>query len=533
MKMKTFFKTTASSLGLLVFFLLPALGENSTPPPQPDMEMFLENGILFLTESNTYIQQLTKTDSWKDMPLSEQYIDLLTLGNQVESQLKIPMAADFIRELFGAPMEITLWDAFNKDKPTSFLIAIDIKPGFQTLLKLGESYAQSMKHSTSIKLQNTEILETKWNNTKFYHVVRNNQLLMSNNLEIFTYFLNSTTPQSRIKGFRDQEFFNKYCKKAKGNIKCRINLLSWLSHFEQLLQKQELLLGLNITANDTITYETFVITTEPAFEPGPASTLATCSEWIPHTAVFAYSSVFPASHYLLLLEQLPITPEQKNQSPFNIENDVTPLFNHRFFFYTSGLGTNSSEPVIKGVIGFSLNKLNPAKKEKLAAFLRWIMAPEDIKMTSQTMKSPDGVLNIYHFPGNNAPAFCISDNWLLVSSSKDQLDASINTFQKKSPSMMDTLLAQGLAQPQKQKGYSHIYLQPQGLFHNLGEHFTFSAESATNFNALDIKNKILPILHLLENMSPLVIITSPTNQYRTLDGKITYGHHPGGKGKLQ
>jgi len=116
-----------------LLFLLPFLshaGETSEPPP-PDIEIFTDGGIYQWVETNPYMKKFTATQFREDLQLSGQFIRLLSAGNKLEQQLGFQPDPDTIKELMNSPVEISLWDAFETDKTTTFLFIMDIKPQFQ------------------------------------------------------------------------------------------------------------------------------------------------------------------------------------------------------------------------------------------------------------------------------------------------------------------------------------------------------------------------------------------------------------------
>lgn len=531
MKTKTFYKT---AVWLCYVFLLMAgsatvSGETGTPEsfPEPDVEIYLENGVWDWFESDLYIKELSKTEAWKDLPLSDPYINLMTLGTRLEKDLKIPMGETFVKELLKSPMEILLWDVFEHEKKTAFFVALDIKPGYEHLLKLGQAYTKSFKNSTSVNINNLQILQTNTSGETIFHVVKDNQLLLANHPQIFQYLPVTAEKGKKVTKFRSSTFFAEHMKKEKGNLKIRVNLLAWLKNLNSVLDKKFLHLGINITTGKFLTYESITLKAEPGFEPGQKGSMTPCLQWIPKTPAFSVSGAFRARHFLELFWNLPMVQAQKEQLGFDLETGLAPMFGDRFFVYVDSLQTTETPHIINGAMGFSLNGLDKNQQEKVAAFVRWVMEPENLPMKKETAGKKEKEVTVYRFEAAERPAFCVSKDFLIVGSGYLQLMKSVDVYHKKIPSLSDSKAYGSVAKEMNKEGFFHLYFRPSVFYGNLGEHMMFSAKSANDFNSLDVEKKILPMLNVLKKMSPAAMVLDGVrdgSDKHTLKGKIGFGN---------
>ena len=526
MSTKRFLKIKGFCLSILLFLLiLPtfstiAAAEDATPSmPLPDIELFLEKGIYQWAEHNALLEKLTKTEAWEDLKLSGQFIGLLTLGNQLENQLGVQFTASLVQELMKTPAEISLWDVFDKDKETTFVVTLDLQPQFLNLVKLAELYSKSLKKSTVFKKNNLDLLETQWMKDRFYHLLRQNQLVVSNNPDALLYVVgDAAKPGSGpIRSFRDSAFFKTYHQPQQGNFKTRINLAAWLKNYKGLLDKDDLQLALNMDVGDTIHYYNFYLTAAPVFKANGTFNLENCTPLIPKEPLLAGAGFYPARYYWRLIKQLPSFEEFQDEFQVDFDLELLPMFKENFFFYLENLETKDSDNLINGVLGFSLKKTTLVQRQKLGDFVRWVMTPRGGAMKPSNV-SPG--IDIYRSEDASMPAFCVLDQWLLVGSGVERLKECLTVFSKRAPSLADAKEYQALKPSFAKNGYLQLYFTPAHFFQSLGEHFLFLAKTASDFNAADVKHKILPVTDILSTMSTLGVFLELKGE--SLEGRIRF-----------
>lgn len=483
---------------LTIFSYASGTEETTVQPTKPDVEIFLEKGIYQWTQNNPYIKKLASTKSWEDLKLSGQFIGLLTLGNQLEKQLGVQFSSALIRELLKAPIEISLWDVFEKDKDTNFVIALDLQPQLLSLVKLAELYSQSIKKSTAIKKNNYNILKTRWLKQHFFHLVHQNQLVVSNDLDYLLNIMGKVSKEGIISSFRSSIFYRNYHQPNSGTFKCRINLVTWLKNLQDILDKDDMQLAVNMDLDETVNYYPFYLTADPGFQAERMCKLADCSHLIPKEPLLALSGLYPSRYYLGMFRYLPSVKALQGDQALDIKKDLVPLFNERFFFYIKNLETSDTDNFLNGVMGFSLNKCTAEQKQKIIDFVQLVMTQSGKEMKKEKLKAG---IEIYRYPDADEPAFCVLKRWLLVGTGVEQLKQSIAVYSKKISSISDGKEYRGLKKAFSRKGYCHIYFSPSLFFQSLGQHMLFLAKSASDFNAADVKHKILPVVDILSEMS--------------------------------
>lgn len=516
MKIRSFKLITGMCLGATVlFFLLPLLShadETITPPP-PDIEIFTDGGIYQWVETNPYMKKLTASQFWEDLQLSGQFIHLLSVRDKLEQQLGFQPDPGTFKELLNSPMEISLWNAFKTDKATTFVFIMDIQPQFQALIKLAEFYVKTQKKSKSVG----NILETRWMEQTLYHLVRDNQLLVSNSLPPLSRILEKTPQGKPVKRFRNSQFYKDFLLPYGGNFKCRVNLTAWFKNLEGLLDKDRMELALNVELGETVTYHSFFLSADPGFHAGELCSLDDCKALIPKEPVLAAAGLYSSSYYLGLLKRLPNFKDMRDYPGLNIEKNVIPFFNERFFFYITGFQKNDSQNLLDGVMGFSLNKCTPKEKKAITTLAKMVVTPPGEEM--EVEKQRDNV-HIYRFTEPNDPAFCLLDQWLLVATGVEPLKESIAVYSKKKPCIADGTAYRAIEQEISKKRFGHLLFSPSRFFGDLGLHMNFHSKSAKEFNAVDVTYKILPVFKILSEIPTFALFLD--EQKGTLKGNVQF-----------
>ncbi len=516
MKIRSFKPINGMCLGMMaLLFLLPILSytDDTIEPATPDIEIFTGGGIYQWTQTNPYMKKLSTTQFREDLQLSGPFIQLLSAANKMEQQLGIQWDPKIMEELLNSPMEISLWNAFERDKTTTFVFVMDIKPQFQALVKLAEFYVKTQKKSKTVG----NVLETQWMEQTLYHLVRNNQLLIANSLPPLSRILEKTPRDKPVKPFRNSPFFKTFCQPYNGNFKCRVNLAAWLTNLEGLMDKDRMDLAANIDLGETVVYHSFFLSADPGFQSSEHCSLADCKEVIPKETVLAAAGLYASPYYLGLIKRLPGFKDLQKEYKINVEKDVFPFFNERFFFYVTGFQKNDSENILDGVIGFSLNKYNPKEKKAIISFVKLVITPGGEEM--ETEKYTDNI-DIYRYSQPNEPVFCLLDHWLLVGTGIEPLEESLAVYTKKKPSMADGTAYRAMEPELSKKGFGHVLFSPPRFFDSLGAHLLFLAKSVKEFNSVDVTYKILPAFKILSEIPPFALRLDA--QEETLKGKIEF-----------
>lgn len=516
MEIRSFKPITGVCLGVVAFlFLLPLLShaEKTMEPSPPDIEIFTGGGVFQWLDKNPRMKELADTQFREDLLLSGQFIQLLTAGDKLQQQLGFQPDADTVKELLNSPVEISLWNVFDTEKTTSFLLVMDIQPQFRALLKLAELYAKTTKRSKPVG----DMLETQWMEQTLYHLVRDNQLLVSNSREPLSHALENTPEGKPVKPFRNSQFYNDFLQPHKGNFKCRVNLAAWLKNLEGVLDKDRMELAINMDLGETVTYHSFFLSADPGFHGDEQCSLDDCKELIPKEPVTTAAGLYSAPYYLGLLKRLPNFKTLQNEHDLNVEKDVIPFFKKRFFFYFTGFQNNGSENLLDGVMGFSLDKYTPKQKEAITTFVKLVMTQPGEEMEAEKQRDD---IYIYRYTGPNEPAFCLLDGWLLVGTGVEPLKESIAIYTKKKPSIADSPDYRAVEQELSKKRFGHMLFSPSRFFNSLGDHMNFLAKSSKEFNAVDVTYKILPVFKILSEIPTFALFLD--EKEKNLEGKVQF-----------
>ncbi len=523
--------TQWSSFKLFLFFAfvvflvqIPLLGSeekdeaDSVAVKAPDIEVFLSEGISQWSENNPFMKKISTTAFWHSLELSEQFIGILTAGNEVEREVGQPIGKPLIDELLGSPVELSVWDAFEKDTDTPFVAVMDLKPSFSALVKLASAYAESIKKSSPMVEKGFKILQTDWLSKTLFHTVQGNQLVLSNNKNCLAYILGKVPKGGSIKTFRDSAFFKNFHENQKGNFKCRIDLSVWLKNLKGLLDKENMQLALNGDLKAGVEFYSIFITAKEGFKAKDLCSLDDCKQFIPKEPMAAAAGLISTGYYLEMLDQLLYFNESKGTGHHaDVQKDLVPVLTERFFVYLTGLRDTGHPNIINGVIGFSLAPYTPAQREKLLSFVQWLMKTGDEPKKKETLEKG---LDIYRSTEDDWPAFCIVDRWLLIGSGVEPLKESLAVYKKKKANISDGSIYQKLETGFIKKGFFHVFVDPVQCFKALASHIDFLAESATDYNAADVEKKITPATDVFAGIPAFGIFMDLENA--NLKGQVTF-----------
>jgi hypothetical protein len=107
-----------------------------------------------------------------------------------------------------------------------------------------------------------------------------------------------------------------------------------------------------------------------------------------------------------------------------------------------------------------------------------------------------------------------------VSTGVDRLKECLAVFSKRAASLADAKEYRVLKKDFSRKSYLQLYFTPAHFFRSLGEHFLFLAKTASDFNAADVKHKILPVTDILAKMSTLGVFLELKGE--SLEGKVEF-----------
>lgn len=485
----------------------------------PDVEIFLEKGISSWMENNPYMKQIMGTSFWNDFQLSHQFIGLLTLSTELETQMGFSLDKNYIRDLLSCPMEILMWNLFEKEADTQYVVVIDVDPKLQTLIKLGEFYARSTKKSKEIQKDNISFLETEWLDNTLYHVMTKKQLIISNNKDNFIKIMGKQSKESIVTPFRGSEFFKNYHKSEGGNFKCRIDMASQFSKLLNLLNKEKLELAINMDLGEKVEYYGLYMIANPGFKASESGTLEDVGDIIPREPVMAFSGLYTPGYYLGLLEDLDYFKEIKKKISLDLNKDLIPFFGERFFFYIQNFQDAENPKIVNGVLGFSLKKMNSSQQNKIISFLQLLMNNPAHPMSSE--KDPGNKKQtIYYTTEPGAPAFCLTDKWLLVGTSYQSLIEALGVGAKKAACLTDGKEYKVLSGVFEKKGFGHLFIDFPRVFASLEKHILFKGEDNANFNVSDVQEKLLPLVKILSGIPPSGIYWELKNGL--LRGKMTF-----------
>ncbi len=489
----------------------------TTTPPSPDMEIFASKGLLQWTEQNPYIKKLSETPFWKDLHMSGQLLDILSLSKKLETEVGVQWSQKLIRELITAPAEISMWDLFDKQKDTGFLITIHLQPHFQTLIKMAELYAQSTQKTTAVKKGKFNILKTKWLSKTLFHLVRDKQLILSNRLDLLALTLENYTGKKAVRLFRDSPFYQEFHKPYKSNFKCRVNLGALFKNLMDLLDKENINLALNLNLEKEVNFEPLFMTAQPGFEAEKPDSLTECAAFIPQTPFLAVSGVYPASYLLGILKRLPALKTFEQTEKADLEKDVISLFKENFFFYVNNLQTNDQHNILEGVMGFAMASFNNRERKKITHFLEMMINSGEKGMVDEKVNDK---IRVFSQEDKGRPAFCLLENRLLVGTNRDVLIQCLEVYGKKKPSLSDGKTFGQLGADLAKGGYCQVLFNPAGFCRSVGEHLLYVAGSSRTFNAADIKHRIIPALDILGKIPTFALFLDL--QKETLKGNIKF-----------
>ncbi len=503
-------------LAAFVFMMLtiPSRAEDPTSIQPPEIELFAATGFYQWLETNPYLEKLSTTAFWEDLKLSDQFLGLASLRHRLENQLGLAVSKSLIKEFMSAPMELSLWNAFNEQTDTVFVMSLEINPTLQGLVKLMEIYAKNTNKLNPIKTNNLEIHQTQWGKKPLFHLLLKNQLLLSNNQDYLITMCGKGNPGKR---FRDSTFFKKYLHSHPGNVKCRLDLMALLKNFKAPLEKNTMFLGIAMDLGQTVRFHALTITPDPPLLTKQTVTLADCKNVIPVSPIWTYVGVYPAHYYIKMIEGLPGFAAKNETTRLNVAKDVMPFFNNRFFVYFSQFQDQEHPNVFDGLMGFSLNPFNKTQRDKLIAFTRMVITKKDMGMRLEAEK---GELPVYRYDEENRPAFCITENWLLIGTTYYELKESLAVLTKKKSAISDSPAYRAMEPMFSKKSYCQILINPAQFFQTFGRHLAFVAQAADNFNALDIKNKILPAFDILGQIPAFGLFLEKKD--KNLHGNITF-----------
>jgi hypothetical protein len=508
------------SLGMTVFilllFLLPLISyaDETAEDSRPDIEVFAADGIYRWAQSNPYLKKIKTTHFWEDLTLSGHFIELISLDNNLEIQLGTRINAAIVEEMLKSPVEITVYDLFEKDASPTFILVMDIRPQFKALIKLAEYYAIAVKQSSLIK----GVVKTQWMEENIYHCVRGNQLIVSNSHDLLMQLIDETPKDQPAAIFRNTSFYKKFHQSFPGNFKCRIDLGSWLKNIKELLDKDRIDLAVNMDLGETITYYPFFLDADPGFtDSSEQNSLANCINLVPKGPMIAVAGLYSSRYYLGVLRRLPGLKTLLEENDIDMEKKVLPSFNERFFFYIDGFQNDDSQNLVNGVMGFGLNKCTPGQREALISLVRLVMTRTGGEMAAE--KQGENI-EIYRCTEAEEPAFCVLDDWLLVAAGYDQLIKSLAVYTKKKPSLSDGKTYRSFEKEFSKNTFGNILVSPSQFFQALGSHIEFLGKSAQDFNIVDVSHKIHPLFEILSEIPPFGLFLTPRETY--LEGKVAF-----------
>ncbi|HLP61473.1 MAG TPA: hypothetical protein VK186_21705, partial [Candidatus Deferrimicrobium sp.] len=436
---------------------------------------------------------------WDDLQRSGQFISLMTMGAQLEKQTGLRLDANYIRELLDAPMEISLWDAFEKDQTTRFVIIMEVEPKYQSLIKLAEVYAQTIEKSTVIEQDNMKIIKTEWLDNTLFHLVKNKQLIVSNNLDVFLQVMRTASKDGTVHPFRNSEFFRDFHDTKEGNFKCRFDLSAYLKNIIDFLGKKSLQLAINMDLDKIVNiYSLYLVSDPPISTPGLCA-LDESKEFIPREPAMAATALYDTQHYLQIIQDSAYFMEINETLNLDLEKEIIPFFNERFFFYLMNFQDTGNPNILNGVVGLYLNKCSPDQLEKIVSFVKALMSKPGQEMSVEKEKQKNG-LDIYRFSDPAKPAFCVTNDCILLGTGYESLKESLLVYRKKSPSLSDGKAYQALGKEFSAKCFSQILVNPAQLFKSLANHLQFVGNSAGDFTVADVKLKILPVIDIVSQI---------------------------------
>lgn len=473
----------------------------------PDVEMFAAKGLYRWLEKSPYLKKIAETPLWQDVKLSGQAVHLMSLNNRLEKQLGTDISKNIIREFLSAPMEVSLWNAFDEDEPLIFTVTLDVKPQLKGLVQVAELYGKSAKKTKVIQRDGRDILETRWAGRTFYHLVHKNQLILSNSLDHLP----------AAGSFRQSQFYTDFHKNKPGGLKLRISLGAWLKNVIRSLGKESMDLAIDMDLDEKVEIHSFSIIATPGFETETNNSMQACSAWIPRRAALAVAGVYPAKFFLMQIKELDIFPILNVELKLDIEKEVMPYFGERFFFYIETLGDASTNNILNGAAGLELNGMNDKQKSRLLDFLRLVMTRKKQSMVEE--EYPDG-LTIYRYKDERQPAFCITPQWLLLATGYRQLTTTLDINAKKRTNISDSLDFRTIEKELSTDSYWQILFHPPRFFKSAAKHFRYRAQSATLYNPVDVEKKILPVLNILGTIPSFAIFTGIDN--KMLRGEVRF-----------
>lgn len=514
--------TSAKAIFIMIIVsILPMLsfGQEKPQSQPPDVEIFMKNGIYQWSENNPYMKKLVNTRFWEDLQRSGQFIGLLTMGTQLEKQTGLHLDTNFIHELLNTPVEISLWDAFEKDKTPRFVAVLDVEPQDQWLIKLAEVYAQGIKKSTVIEQNNLKFLKTVWLDNTLFHLMLKNQLVVANDLDLFLQIMGTASKDGTIHSFRDSVFYRKFHDPQEGNFKCRIDLTAYLKNLKDVLDKDSMQLAINMDLDKSVNFYSLFLTAEPVLLAPELCALDDSKVFIPREPALAAAGLYIPYYYLGMIKRSDYFKEINGTLNLDIEKEIIPLFSERFFFYVMDFQDAANPNILNGVVGLYLNKCTPEQVEKIVSLVQALMAKPDETMDVENEDEKNGV-EIYRFPEADRPAFCVINNCVLVGTGYDALKQSLAVYHKNSPSLSDGKGYQTLAKEYSTKGYCQILADPARIFKSLSSHFQFVGSSAWNFTAADVKLKVLPVFDIFSQIPAFGIFWEFNNE--SLTGKVRF-----------
>lgn len=501
---------------ILPAFIFPDEQEKTDKYEAPDIEIYMNKGIYNWVEKNPYIKKLSSTRFWEDLQLSGQFINLLTMGDKIENQTGIHLGSSYMSEILDAPVEISIWNIFDKDNDNSYVLVMDVDPKYQGLIKLAEVYVQTIKKSQTIEKNNIKLLKTEWLDSTLFHAMVKNQLVVSNDLKALTYILEKAKKDAPIRTFRDSGFYKTYNESQNGNLKCRIDMGSWFENLKSIINKKEMQLAINMDLDENVNFYTLYLTGNPGFKSSDTTSLDQCKDFIPREPIFALSGSYDPQFYMNLIKNLPNYNGPNDANRPNIDKDILPFFNERFFIYITELENKNTPNIVNGIIGFSLDKLKPDQQKKIIDFIQIVMTGNTgmMKIEKGDQKNtPD----IYHFEQNDTPTFCIIDKWLLIGTDINSLKQSLSVYNKKIPNISDGKGYQKLSKNLSSKGFLQMLIEPAPFCKTIIDHLLHVADG---FGPAEVKLKIQPAADIFSTIPTFGIFFEL--QKDMLKGKVEF-----------
>lgn len=475
---------------------VPLLAQESDSVQPPEVEIYATNGFYQWLETSPYLEKISNTPFWDDLKLSSQFLGLTGLRQRLENQVGVTLTKSIIKEFASAPMEISLWNAFDENNNTVFVLVLDVEPRLQALVKLMEIYTKSTNKSETKIKNNLEIQSTRWGEDTLFHLLLKNQLILSNNENSLLYICGKAN-NGNIKTFRNSEFFRQYLQPGTGNVKCRVELMALLKNFKSPMDKESMQIGISMDLGQTVNFYNLTVVPEPSFEAVQTLSLTDCAQVIPRDPIWTYAGVMPIDYYVKIVEELPGFESKNEISKVDVNKDVIPFFTNRFFFYVNSFQDQGHPNFLDGLLGFSLKSTSRNQRNKLISFVRMVITRKDMGMRLEAIK---GEQPIYRYDDEKLPAFCVLDNWLLIGTNYNQLKESLEVFAKRKPSIADSQAFRNMEAVFSKKGYCQMLFNPSRFFQNIGSHISFLAASAEDYDVLDVKTKIQPALDILSSM---------------------------------